>query len=295
MDLIQRKRIVNKFNTGTGDYSYLDQKVGAVTTQGTANDLKQMIGSNSPSSAGGSPSFTIGQKPFLQWNSFGGMGSSGFNYKDAAYNNAYALGDMFSQSGKFGDKTSNDIRNYGGAVSKMIPGKYGKLAQGLTDIASDTIGMANYKINSYDMRNQAGTSESTINGIGYTRQNAIDTQSAYKDVKSTGVKNAISSGFKGSAAGFAVGGPIGAIVGGVLGNVLGIFGGRKAAIRQKRINRNAQMQNMMLNQQQMAYADTEGLQSKYYQDNYDTTGSVLYANRGKDLRSRKRFINRTKV
>nr|UVX72581.1 MAG: YtxH-like protein [Bacteriophage sp.] len=47
-------------------------------------------------------------------------------------------------------------------------------------------------------------------------------------------------GAKGAVLGSALG-PIGAIAGGVLGGVLGIFGGRKAMIRQKRINRNATM------------------------------------------------------
>jgi hypothetical protein len=45
----------------------------------------------------------------------------------------------------------------------------------------------------------------------------------------------------------------------------------------------------------MAYADTEALRNKYYQDNYDTTGQLLYANNGKDIIGRKRLMNITKV
>ena len=177
----------------------------------------------------------------------------------------------------------------------MVPGKHGQLVQAAVTLLSDTIGMSKYKHTADEMRNNAGMSNSTINGINYTTQNSLDTKSMYSDVKDTAIKNTISNGLKGSVAGFAVGGPIGAVVGGVLGNVLGIFGGRKAMIRQKRINRNAQMQNLMLNQGQMAYADTEALQNKYYQDNYDTTGQLLYANNGKDIVGRKRLINITKV
>ena len=208
---------------------------------------------------------------------------------------AGGIGDLFSQSGKFGDKTSSAIRNYGGAAASMVPGKHGQLAQTAVTLLADTIGMSKYKHTADEMRNNAGMSNSTINGINYTTQNALDTKSMYSDVKDTAIKNTISNGLKGSVAGFAVGGPIGAVVGGVLGNVLGIFGGRKAMIRQKRINRNAQMQNLMLNQGQMAYADTEALQNKYYQNNYDTTGQLLYANDGKDIFGRKRLINITKV
>lgn len=280
MDLKQRKRIMNRFNGGADNGGVtlaeatrnLPSLTGYVTSIPTYQQISTM---KIPDIQGAQM-----QKP-----DYGSMGASMAN----------GIGDLFSQSGKFGDKTSSGIRNYGGAVASMIPGKYGQLAQGAVTLASNTIGMSKYRHTADEMRNNSGMSNSTINGINYTTQNALDTKSMYSDVKDTAVKNAISNGFKGSAAGFAVGGPIGAVVGGVLGNVLGIFSGRKAMIRQKRINRNAQMQNLMLNQGQMAYADTEGLQNKYYQDNYDTTGQLLYANNGKDLVGRKRLMNITKV
>ena len=306
-------------------YGNIDQKVGINNT----NDVSQMIGQNAPISQS-SPSFTIGQKPASQWNNGGAdlaeatrnlpsltgyfpsiptyqqistmktPGIQGAQMQKPDYGSmgasiAGGIGDLFSQSGKFGDKTSSAIRNYGGAAASMVPGKHGQLAQTAVTLLADTIGMSKYKHTADEMRNNAGMSNSTINGINYTTQNALDTKSMYSDVKDTAIKNTISNGLKGSVAGLAVGGPIGAIVGGVLGNVLGIFGGRKAMIRQKRINRNAQMQNLMLNQGQMAYADTEALQNKYYQNNYDTTGQLLYANNGKDIFGRKRLINITKV
>lgn len=286
MDLKQRKRIMNRFNGGSdlvGATRNLPSITGYVQQNVTSIPTYQQISTMKTPGIQGLQM----QKP-----DYGSIGASMAN----------GIGDLFSQSGKFGDKTSSGIRNYGGAVASMIPGKYGQLAQGAVTLLSDTIGMSKYKHTADKMRNNADVSNSTINGINYTTQNALDTKSMYSDVKDTAIKNAISSGFKGSAAGFSVGmagGPIGAVVGGVLGgvigNVLGIFSGRKAMIRQKRINRNAQMQNLMLNQGQMAYADTEGLQNKYYQDNYDTTGQLLYANNGKDLVGRKRLMNITKV
>ena len=311
MDLKQRKRIINsipRFNTGNDgnngvdmgeirasvpswqSYGNIDQKVGINNT----NDVSQMIGQNAPILQP-SPSFTIGQKPASQWNNRGGLQMQKPDYVSMGTSIAGGIGDLLSQSGKFGDKTSSAIRNYGGAAASMVPGKHGQLAQTAVTLLADTIGMSKYKHTADEMRNNAGMSNSTINGINYTTQNALDTKSMYSDVKDTAIKNTISNGLKGSVAGLAVGGPIGAIVGGVLGNVLGIFGGRKAMIRQKRINRNAQMQNLMLNQGQMAYADTEALQNKYYQDNYDTTGQLLYANNGKDIVGRKRLMNIAKV
>ena len=303
MDLKQRKRIINsipRFNTGNDGSDlagatrnlpsitgYVQQNVTSIPTYQQISNMKtpgiqgaQMQKHDYGSMGASMPSFNIGQKP---------------DYVSMGTSIAGGIGDLFSQSGKFGDKTSSAIRNYGGAAASMVPGKHGQLAQAAVTLLADTIGMSRYKHTADEMRNNAGMSNSTINGINYTTQNSLDTKSMYSDVKDTAIKNTISNGLKGSVAGLAVGGPIGAIVGGVLGNVLGIFGGRKAMIRQKRINRNAQMQNLMLNQGQMAYADTEALQNKYYQDNYDTTGQLLYANNGKDIVGRKRLMNITKV
>lgn len=303
MDLKQRKRIINsipRFNTGNDGSNlagatrnlpsitgYVQQNVTSIPTYQQISNMKtpgiqgsQMQKPDYGSMGASMPSFNIGQKP---------------DYVSMGTSIAGGIGDLFSQSGKFGDKTSSAIRNYGGAAASMVPGKHGQLAQAAVTLLADTIGMSRYKHTADEMRNNAGMSNSTINGINYTTQNSLDTKSMYSDVKDTAIKNTISNGLKGSVAGLAVGGPIGAIVGGVLGNVLGIFGGRKAMIRQKRINRNAQMQNLMLNQGQMAYADTEALQNKYYQDNYDTTGQLLYANNGKDIVGRKRLMNITKV
>lgn len=303
MDLKQRKRIINsipRFNTGNDGSDlagatrnlpsitgYVQQNVTSIPTYQQISNMKtpgiqgaQMQKHDYGSIGASMPSFNIGQKP---------------DYVSMGTSIAGGIGDLFSQSGKFGDKTSSAIRNYGGAAASMVPGKHGQLAQAAVTLLADTIGMSKYKHTADEMRNNAGMSNSTINGINYTTQNSLDTKSMYSDVKDTAIKNTISNGLKGSVAGLAVGGPIGAIVGGVLGNVLGIFGGRKAMIRQKRINRNAQMQNLMLNQGQMAYADTEALQNKYYQNNYDTTGQLLYANNGKDIVGRKRLMNITKV
>ena len=196
------------------------------------------------------------------------------------------IGGQFSQSSKFTDNTSNTIRDFGSVIGGNIPGPYGQAISGITGIAADAVGMWNYKHKTEDMYAEAGVNQNNIGGISYTIQNYADNRKAYKDVKSTAQKNAISMGTKGAALGSALG-PIGAIAGGVIGGALGIFGGRKAMIRQKRINRNATMQTNTINRQQMSYADTENMQNRYYQNNRDTTGDILYgANRGKDLKKR---------
>lgn len=307
MELKQRKRIQNnlpRFDIGADATSAIGGNKFSINKQlyfdgsgvtndkvnfnlSTGNKVQDLV------NAGNNPQFSSGAKTFSGSNS---GNSPAFDWKGTAVSGANAIGDLLSQNSKFDNSAARDIKSYGGAVAQMIPGKYGQVAKTAVDLASDTVGMLNYKHTGDEMRNQAGLSDTSINGINYTAQNAIDTGSAYRDVKSTGIKNALSGGFKGSATGLAVGGPIGAVVGGVVGNLLGVFSGRKAMIRQKRINRNALMQTEMLNQNQMAQADTEGLQNSYYRDNYDTTGTVLFgANHGKDLRSRKKLNNLTKV
>ena len=213
------------------------------------------------------------------------------------------LGDLFSQQGKFDDSASTKIKSYGTAIGQLIPGKYGKAVTQAADLTGEIVGNAHYKIGDQQMINESGTNESVVNGIGYTRQNMLDTRGAYKDVKSTGVNSTIASTGKGAALGATVGSIIpglgtvvGGIVGGVVGLAGGIFGSGAARRRQKRINSNAQVQADVNNQYQQAMADTVGLQNHYYADNYDTTGTVLFgANHGKDLKQRKRVRNKTKV
>ena len=306
MQLKDRKRINNipRFNSGfDSNTAFKSISEGVKNNSGTGSNLmvKDYFAKNNVNDS----SFKFKNDSYENLNKevsnikLPKLSNSGFKIQkqfinEGEYNGANALGDAFSQSDKFTDSTSNDIRNYGGIISKAIPGKYGKLAGYLLDMTSDAIGMYKYHHNNDQMMNEAGTTEITINGIGYTTQNGIDTAKSYSDVKNTGVKNALSMGFKGSAAGFAVGGPIGAVVGGVLGNILGIFGGRRAAIRQGRINRNAIKQNSLINAQQKAYANSQGLVNNYYANNDDTADDILYANRGKDLRLRKLINNKRK-
>lgn len=306
MELKQRKRIQNglpRFDIGTDAASAIGGNKFSINKQlyfdgnGVTNDKVNFNLSTGNkvqdlANVANNPQFSSGTKTFS-----GGINGSTFDWKSTAYNNAYAMGELFSQNSKFNDSASNNIRNYGGAIAKMVPGKYGKAAQGVVDLVGNTVGMYNYHHSGDQMMNDSGTEENTINGVGYTTQNVLDTGSAYRDVKSTGAKNAISTSFKTSAAGFALtgGNPLGAIAGGLIGLGAGIFGGRHAAIRQGRINRNAIAQTAQINQLQQSYADTQNFNNLYYQRHGDTTGSVLYANRGKDLISRKRLVNITKV
>ena len=307
MELRQRKRIANmpRFDIGAdarnmalNDMGHnaigIDAKAGyaapsAPTLQQKAEQIWGEIGTAplgavKPGSGSTNPSFNLGQS----------IDSIKPDYKQIAIQIADGVGDTLSQKSKFSDSASNGVRNVGGAIAKIIPGKYGKLAQGAVEATANTIGMYGYHHSGAEQMSEAGTSESQIGGTQYTTQNMIDTNNSYSDVKNTGIKNAVSTSLKTSSAGLAIGGPVGAIVGGILGLGAGIFGGRHAMIRQKRINRNAVAQTAQINQQQESYADSQNLYDRYYQRNRDTTDGLLLANSGKDLRRRKR-INNTKV
>lgn len=304
MDLRQRKRINNipKYKNGLD----LDAKVGFTgqSQQDVANDLTNMIGNNAPTgsvvagSGSNSPSFAIGQKPASEWNNKGGLGGNTTGSVIGQVGNA--IGGAFDQSSKFTNSASKSLGQFGDLASK-IPGPYGQAIGGVFKLASNYSGMANYSHSSSEMMNQAGTTESSVNGIGYTRQNVADTKAAYNDVSKTGLNNTVSSTATGATTGAAIGSIIpglgtvaGGIIGGIIGGIGSLFGARKARRRQNRIGKNAIIQTDVINSANMASADTVGLENNYYANNYNTTGGVLYANRGKDLKLRKR-INRAKV
>lgn len=293
MDLRQRKRINNipKFNSGTGslsdsingiggDITGLNQYKTNITSIPTQADINNMRGHGK---------ITMGLGPDSKPTAGQVIGQVG-----------NAIGGAFDQSSKFTDSTSNSLGQIGSLDSK-IPGPYGQAIGGVFKLASNYSGMANYSHSSSEMMNQAGTTESSVNGIGYTRQNVADTKAAYNDVSKTGLNNTVSSTATGATTGAAIGSIIpglgtvaGGIIGGIIGGIGSLFGARKARRRQNRIGRNAIIQTDVINSANMASADTVGLENNYYANNYNTTGGVLYANRGKDLKLRKR-INRAKV
>lgn len=293
MDLRQRKRINNipKFNTGAdslsdsingigGDITGLNQYKTNITSIPTQADINNMRGPGKitmglESDSKPTTGYVIGQ-----------VGN--------------AIGGAFDQSSKFTNSASRSLGQFGDLASK-IPGPYGQAIGGVFKLASNYSGMANYSHGSSEMMNQAGTTESSVNGIGYTRQNVADTKAAYNDVSKTGLNNTVSSTATGATTGAAIGSIIpglgtvaGGIIGGIIGGIGSLFGARRARRRQNRIGKNAIIQTDVINSANMASADTVGLENNYYANNYNTTGGVLYANRGKDLKLRKR-INRAKV
>lgn len=283
MDLIQRKRLNNvpKFNNGI-DVGGIGGEYKPLTMGQVAYATKFMNGPGKITMGIGQKSSNVGE--------IGSIISKAGNI----------IGGSFDQSSKFTNGASNTLGQIGDLASET-GSPYGKAIGGIFKLASNYSGMANYSHSGQEMMNQAGTTESMVNGIGYTQQNIVDTKAAYDDVSKTGLNNTLSSAGTGAATGAAIGSIIpglGTVAGGIFGGILGGLGGllsrSKARSRQNRIGKNAIIQTDVINSANMASADTQGLENKYYANNYDTTGGVLYANSGKDLKSRKR-INRAKI
>lgn len=215
------------------------------------------------------------------------------------YNFADTINKGFTQKGNFTDKSSTTWNNVADVAGEVLPGQYGQLANNALGLIGNTVGMSKYRVNGNQMAMQTGTTENSIGGIGYTQQNMVDTGAAMSNVSRTATKNTISSAGKGLKTGAIVGSLIpgvGTVIGGaagaIIGTVAGIFAGNKAKRRQERINNNAMAGTYAQNDQQQAGAMSQALINDWYADNINTTDGVLYANRGKDLKQRKRINKR---
>lgn len=135
-----------------------------------------------------------------------------------------------------------------------------------------------------DLMTNAGTSNNSVMGIGYTQQNDIDGAQAMKEVNSAGLSGTLGSTASGAMAGAQIAGPWGAVAGGAIGLVSGLFGWGSSKRKQRQRIWNAQQLASRTNQMNRSVAATEGLQQQYYQNNGNTTYGLLYANRGKDLK-----------
>lgn len=138
----------------------------------------------------------------------------------------------------------------------------------------------------------AGTTEGNIDGVSYEKIGAIDGDAAMDQVKSENTSNTLNSTTQGMSAGAAIGstfgpigGAIGAGIGAIGGLVGGIFGGNKRKREMRRRIFNAKQRANYTNNYNMAGASTTALQNNYYEEN-PTGNNIIYANKGKDMKSK---------
>ena len=172
-------------------------------------------------------------------------------------------------NGKDGSVTATDQNSL---ASKGLSG-----LQGATSIATNFM-KQNLSVPSGDqMMADAGTSEGSVMGINYTRQNNIDYGKYESQVNSSGLSNTMGSTVSGAQAGASIAGPWGAVIGGAAGLVTGLFGwGSSKRKLQKRLH-DAKQLTSRTNTFNRSGAMSTGLQNEYYQDYGNTQDDVLYS------------------
>ena len=149
--------------------------------------------------------------------------------------------------------------------------------QGVTSIATNFMKQKASVPTGDQMIADAGTSEGSVMGIDYTRQNSIDSGKYESQVNSSGLSNTMGSTVSGAQAGASIAGPWGAVVGGAAGLVTGLFGwGSSKRKLQKRLH-DARQLTSRTNTFNRSGAMSTGLQNEYYQDYGNTQDDVLYS------------------
>ena len=149
--------------------------------------------------------------------------------------------------------------------------------QGATSIASNFMNQTKSVPTGDQMMAESGTSEGSVMGIDYTRQNSIDSGKYESEVNSSGLGNTMSSTMSGASAGASIAGPWGAVAGGAAGLVTGLVGwGSSKKKLQKRLH-DAKQLTSRTNTFNRSGAMSTGLQNEYYQDYGNTQDDVLYS------------------
>lgn len=138
----------------------------------------------------------------------------------------------------------------------------------------------------------AGTTEGNVDGVSYEKVGSINGDTAMDQVKSENTSNTLNATTQGMSSGAAIGstfGPIGGAIGagiGAIGGLIGgIFGGNKRKREMRRRIFNAKQRANYTNNYNMAGASTTALQNNYYEEN-PTGNNIIYANEGKDMKSK---------
>lgn len=156
---------------------------------------------------------------------------------------------------------------------------------------------AQYENTSADLLQNAGRSNSSINGVGYELQNSVDSNREMQLEHRQNVSNTAKSTGSGIAAGAAIGSivpgigtAVGAVAGGIVGLVGGLFGSGKRHAKARRAIREANEQANRTNNFNRDVAMTTGMQLDFNQKYGNTEDQVLYAKHGKDMNKKGKTI-----
>ena len=161
--------------------------------------------------------------------------------------------------------------------SNQLASKGVSALQGATSIASNFMNQTKSVPTGDQMLQESGTSQGSVMGIGYAKQNNIDSSKYESEVNSSGLGNTMNSTVSGASAGATVAGPWGAVVGGAVGLVSGLLGwGSSKRKLQKRLH-DARQLTSRTNTFNRSGAMSTGLQNNYYQNYGNTQDDVLYS------------------
>ena len=197
----------------------------------------------------------------------------------------------------------NSIKNtpIDGSKLPALPPKTMGNAIGYANMATNALQFAQSLGNAFSTKSlptannliaDAGTTEGNVDGVSYEKVGSIDGDAAMDQVKSQNTSNTLNATTQGMSTGAAIGstfGPIGGAIGagiGAIGGLIGgIFGGNKRKREMRRRIFNAKQRANYTNNYNMAGASTTALQNNYYEEN-PTGNNIIYANEGKDMKSK---------
>lgn len=129
----------------------------------------------------------------------------------------------------------------------------------------------------------AGTSNQSVMGVGYSAQNQVDQDKELKQLSAENTSNTLGAIGSGAALGGSIGSlfpgagtVIGTGIGAVVGGIASIFGGKSRKRRLMKRIQNARDLASRTNNYKQASAMSTGLQQNYYLNNDYTQDDVLY-------------------
>ncbi len=169
--------------------------------------------------------------------------------------------------GGLGDVAGTAVSNLGGAI----------------DFVGGIASAGQFNMTADDALKDAGTSSGNIGGVGYTRQNDVDSAQISAQTSAENSANTVGLMGKGASLGASIGsvaGPVGGLIGGAVGAIGGLVGGLFGGASRKRKMRRmiAEAKNKAFRQNDYARSGalTSAMQQQYAQEFGDTESQSLY-------------------
>lgn len=156
-------------------------------------------------------------------------------------------------------------------------------AGGAIDLVGGIANAGQFNMTADDLLKDAGTSSGNIGGVGYTRQNDVDSAQISAQTSAENSANTVGLMGKGASLGASVGsvaGPVGGLIGGAVGAigglVGGLFGGAARRRKMRRMIAEAKDKAFRQNDFSRSGAFTSAMQQQYAQEFGDTELQSLY-------------------